>query len=115
MKPIKLILTLAILWNAAGVSQAQKEVVKDTITVQGVCDQCKARIEEAAYTKGVKFVEWDKHTQKLVIAYRTDKVTLHEIEEQIAQKGHNTEHMKANREDYDALPACCRYEHNHTH
>lgn len=96
-------------------SFGQDKVVEDTITVQGVCEQCKGRIEEAAYGKGVKYVNWDKATKKLYVAYRTDKVSLAEIEQRIAKAGHNTQNVQAARNDYESLPQCCRYEHVHDH
>lgn len=76
---------------------------------------CKERIEEAAFGKGVKFAEWNKTTDELAIAYRSDKTSIAEIEKRVAQAGHSTEHVKAEEEDYTKLPECCRYEHEHKH
>lgn len=92
-----------------------KKVVEDTITVQGICQMCKARIEQAAYGKGVKFASWTNETSELALAYRADKVSLREIEERIAAAGHTTENVKATQVAYDELPECCRYEHMHKH
>lgn len=115
MKTLKSILILTVMLCGVHQSFAQGKVTQDTIMVEGVCDQCKSRIEEAAFGKGVKHVSWDKQTKQLAIAYRNDKVELHEIEERIAKAGHNTENVKTERVDYEGLPACCRYEHVHTH
>lgn len=97
------------------IGYAQNKVEQDTITVHGICEMCQKRIENAAYGKGVKFAQWTNATSTLVIAYRTDKTTLDEIETRIAQAGHSTEHKVADREDYEKLPECCRYESLHKH
>lgn len=95
--------------------QAQQKVAEDTIIVKGVCGMCKARIEEAAYGKGVKFASWNQETDELAIAYRTDKTTLQEIEDRVVKAGHSTAGKVAQQVDYDQLPACCRYEELHKH
>ncbi|MEZ4721076.1 MAG: metal transporter [Flavobacteriales bacterium] len=89
---------------------SQNSVVKDTITVEGICGMCKTRIEDAAFGKGVKFAEWTNASSELVIVYRSDKTSLEEIEDRIAKAGHSTEHKKAEKADYESLPDCCRYE-----
>ncbi len=81
-----------------------KKVVEDTIIVEGVCGMCKSRIEEAAFGKGVKFVEWTNSTSELAIAYRSDKTSMEEIEARVAKAGHNTQNIKATKEDYESLP-----------
>lgn len=88
---------------------AQKKVIETTIEVEGVCDNCKHRIENAAYVKGVKFAQWDKHTKKLKIAYKSDKITLEEIQKSIANAGHDSGEIKADSTSYAKLPACCAY------
>jgi periplasmic mercuric ion binding protein len=113
MKIIQKIFFTLVLAGFAGAGNAQ--VVEDTITVEGICGMCKKRIEEAAYGQGVKFVEWTNATSQLAIAYRSDKVTLEEIEKRIAAAGHSTTHVKATEEQYNALPECCRYEHVEKH
>lgn len=94
---------------------SQNTVVSDTITVEGICEMCKKRIEEAAYGKGVKFAEWTNATSKLAIVYKSDKTSLNEIEDRIVKAGHSTEHRKAERSNYELLPDCCRYEDGHKH
>ena len=45
------------------------DVVKASYTVNGVCEQCKKRIEDAAYAKGVKYADWDVDTHLLTLKY----------------------------------------------
>lgn len=120
MKNITYIIGMALVVLFAVQSHAQeptKKTVETSIVVKGACNQCKERIENAAYIKGVKYAEWDKETKKLKLAYRSDKVSLDSIEYSIVKAGHDVGEKKADEEVYHALPACCKYrsEHIHTH
>ncbi len=116
MKSIQLFIIFFACCAISFHSNAQdKGVVEDTITVEGVCGMCKERIEEAAYGKGVKFASWDKNSKQLVLAYRSDKTSLEEVEGRIAAAGHKTENTAAKKDDYESLPDCCKYEHVDTH
>lgn len=99
--------------SATNIAMAQKASSKKTITetiqVEGVCQQCKQRIEKAALIKGVRFAEWDATTQELKVAYRPHLVEQEDIEKAIAQQGHNTENVKADDSVYEQLPSCCAY------
>jgi len=89
---------------------AQKSsTVTEKITVQGVCNMCKERIEEAAYLPGVKRAEWDKTSHQLTVTFRSDKVSLTKIEQNIAKAGHDAGPLKAANKDYQSLPNCCAY------
>jgi len=92
---------------AASSAYSQKKVVEDTIFVSGVCEMCKERIEKALDLKGIKLAEWDASTQKLFIAYRSDKISEEEIHKTIVAAGHDTDKMQAKDEVYATLPFCC--------
>ena len=77
--------------------------------VDGVCNMCKERIENAAYIKGVKHCEWNKDTEMLTVVYDPDKTDPDTVHKSIAAAGHDTEEMKADPEAYSKLPACCAY------
>jgi copper chaperone CopZ len=81
------------------------------IEVNGNCEQCKARIEKAAFgVKGVKSAEWhpDDHVLHLII--NEEKTTLTEVENALAKAGHDNQGARSRDADYQHLPACCRYE-----
>jgi len=86
------------------------ETITTEFHVDGVCNQCKARIENAAYIKGVKFCEWNQETEVLTVIYKPEKVELKQIHESIANAGHSTELMPADQEAYNKLPKCCLYD-----
>ena len=109
MKSIQIILILiGTSWASAGL--AQDKVIEDTLIVKGICGMCKERIENAAYGKGVKFVSWDQATDKLSLAFRSDKTSIAEIEQRVLKAGHSTSEHNASAENYAKLPDCCRYE-----
>ena len=86
-----------------------KDIRTDTIHVDGNCNMCKNRIENAALIRGVKKAEWHKHHDHLVVIYDANKVTSLEIEKAVAEVGHDTPNYKADDKVYDALPKCCLY------
>ena len=91
------------------VSAANHNLVTEHKTVTGACDQCKNRIENAAYIKGVKFAAWDAKSQDLTIKFDTTKTSSDMILQSIAKAGHDNEKFKATEEDYNKLPKCCKY------
>lgn len=86
-----------------------KDIATDTFKVEGNCEMCKKRIENAAYIKGVKRADWNKETHELVIIYRPSKTSAEAILKSVAKAGHNSELATANEADYESLPKCCHY------
>ncbi len=112
MKSIIKILSIGIaLFTVTNTVTAQgtKNIQTEIFEVNGVCGMCEKRIEDAAMIKGVKMAEWNKHTQKLKVIYKPEKVNLIDIHKAIAKAGHDTEKVKATDEAYNKLPKCCAY------
>lgn len=105
---MKNIIAIAILIMAS-LSVKAADIKTDTILVEGNCEMCEMRITSAAKIKGVQSVSWDMNTQKLVITYNAEKVSLEKIEQRIAAAGHDTEHVKASENAYQSLHKCCKY------
>jgi copper chaperone CopZ len=82
----------------------------DTFAVNGNCNMCKERIEQAADLKGVSFASWDVKTKKLTVKYNTEKVSLEDIQKSIAKAGHDSPGYKADNKVYDKLHHCCQYD-----
>ncbi len=102
-------LLLILLLPLSSVFAQKSKVVTEKITVQGTCNMCKERIEDAAYIQGVKRAEWDKTSHQLTVTYKSEKVSLLEIEQSIAKTGHDAGAIKASEEHYQSLPNCCAY------
>lgn len=108
----KYILTIiTVLTLSVGFSQEKSSpIVEKTFKVDGVCGECKARIESAALrTKGVKTANWDKKTKDLTVIYNSKKVKLETIQGAVAGKGHETPLIPADSVSYTNLPGCCKY------
>ena len=99
----------ASIFSAQKAVAGKNDIVTGTYTVNGVCEQCKKRIEDAAYLKGVKYAGWDVTTHNLTVKYDSTKTSFALILKSIARAGHDAGEYKAEDEDYNKLPACCRY------
>ena len=111
MKTVLPLLLLSLVLNGTSFMDDQKkDLVKEVIEVDGVCSMCKTRIEKSAFTaKGVKSAQWDVDSHQLTVVYDRAKVSMTQIEKEIAEVGHNTSNIEAPKAAYDALPMCCKY------
>ena len=107
---MKTIISILIAIRISCFVNAQKAQT-DTLNfkVEGVCEMCKQRIEEASLIKGVKSAKWDKGTGILTAIIRPDKVTEDDIHKSISNVGYTTSKVKATEAAYKKLPKCCRY------
>ena len=111
----QLIITILAIFVIGNIANAQSSTITKSVKVDGVCGQCKKRIENAAYLKGVKYAEWNKNTQILKVVYNNTKTTLEQIENNIAKTGHKAGTVKATNDNYKKLPDCCAYKEVHPH
>lgn len=106
---------LAVLFVLSGntaAAQLAKPMAKDTTVnfkVFGACEQCKARIENAAKGRGVKKASWDVDSKILQLTYSVAQTSLEKIQHRIVSVGHDLENKKANDNVYKDLPSCCHY------
>lgn len=96
-------------------SAQNKSIDTASFTVNGICGMCEDRIENAAYIKGVKQVEWNKMEQKLTIIYKPKKVTIEEVAKSIADAGHDNQYFKASDKAYGLVNNCCKYREGEIH
>ena len=109
MKKILIILLALPLGMVA--QEKQKKSTKAEFKVHGNCEICEKRIEKAALSiKGVKSADWDIPSNQISLIYNPAKANLETIHAAIAAKGHDTSQAKAEEDDYDALPNCCKYD-----
>ncbi|MDR1502251.1 MAG: cation transporter [Prevotella sp.] len=79
------------------------------LTVQGNCEICKQRIENAALSvNGVFSATWNVQNGKLQIGFNPEKTNIGEISEAIAKVGHDTDKNKADKIKHDELSDCCK-------
>jgi mercuric ion binding protein len=104
-----IIIFLSVLFSASAVLAQDKDVLTETYKVQGNCNMCKQRIEEAAHIKGVKRAEWDKNKHELTVTYKPEKTNADAILASVAKVGYSSEKAEADEKAYNKLPKCCRY------
>lgn len=110
MKNIIIVLMVFVGYAAAAQDIKSKNAKYD-IEVNGNCDQCKKRIERAAYSvSGVKSAVYEVDDQMLHLIINEEKTSLVDVQKAIAKVGHDTEDIKATDEDYSNLHHCCLYE-----
>ena len=108
-KKIFILLTfLSILIPA--IAFAGDATTKTTFKVWGNCEKCKKRIEKAAKTDGVKTAVWDVDKKIMTVSFIPSKITVDQIEQNIAKIGYDTEKYKGDEAAYNKLPQCCQYD-----
>lgn len=105
----KLIL-LSVCVLAFTFTEAQTNEIADSVTVNGVCGMCKKNIEKSAMDAGATFAFWNKKTKVLNVKFDSGKTNRERIEQKIADKGYDTEDIKASDDAYNKLEMCCQYE-----
>jgi outer membrane receptor for ferrienterochelin and colicins len=88
---------------------AQKNT-KEEVFVNGNCNMCKTRIENAAKKAGAKTAIWSSETKKLLLEFDPAKSSTAKILQNVADAGHDNQLYKTSAETYDNLPGCCLYD-----
>ena len=110
MKNILLVLMLTISGFCVQAQQKNKNA-RYTFEVSGNCEQCKKRIEKAAYAvSGVKMAVWNVETHELNLILNEEKNSVAAVKKALSAAGHDTDETKATDEAYQSLHSCCQYE-----
>jgi copper chaperone CopZ len=103
-------ITLFFLIVVTSASFAQDKNAKATMTVDGICAMCKARIEKACLnTKGVKYAQWSIETHELKLIYDARKTVVDSIKQSVLDAGHDVKELKATDAAYANVHPCCKY------
>ncbi|MAY82999.1 MAG: ATPase [Flavobacteriales bacterium] len=108
----KLIAIILCVWSINTIAQEEsnKNIAETTFEVDGVCEMCKKRIENAVMrAPGVKLAEWNVETHMLKVVYKPSKVNEDELHAAVNAVGHDTEKQKAEDEVYEQIHKCCHY------
>lgn len=105
------ILLVGLLSLTAGAQEKKNKNAKYTIEVNGNCEQCKKRIEKAAYSvTGVKSAVWHIDDHELHLIINEEKTSVADVKKAVAKVGHDAGDVRAGDEDYARLHECCKYE-----
>ncbi len=107
---MKKFLLFLLLGFSVGAQAQQKKPVTVTINTPSVqCDMCKKKIEDyLKYEEGVTKVLVNPKQKKTTVTFLTDRTNLENIKTAIANVGYDAEEIKAEKDAYNKLPACCK-------
>lgn len=93
---------------------SKTEVVDGTTTstfkVWGNCEMCKETIEGSLKVDGVTKADWDVDSKVMTVTYDNSKITLDQIQKNVASVGYDNEKYKGDDHAYTDLPGCCQYD-----
>jgi len=81
-----------------------------TFKVWGNCEMCKETIEGSLKVAGISKADWNVDSKIMTVTYDSTKITLDQIEKNIAGVGYDTEKYKGDDKAYHELAECCQYE-----
>ncbi|MES2411952.1 MAG: metal transporter [Bacteroidota bacterium] len=111
MKNIVLGMMLLFVALSTQAQEKKNKNAKYEFEVNGNCEQCKKRIEKAAFSvSGVKSAEWHVDDHMLHLIINEEKCSELDVKKAVAKIGHDTDELKASDEVYDKLHHCCKYE-----
>ena len=98
----------------SGNTESKTEIVNgvatSTFKVWGNCEMCKETIEGSLKVDGVSKADWSTETKMINVSYDTTKMSLDQIQKNIALVGYDNEKYKGDDKAYSGLPECCQYE-----
>lgn len=110
MKRIILVLLITLAGFTTQAQEKKNKNAKVDVAVKGNCEQCKRRIEKAAYSvSGVKSAQWHEDDQELHLIIDESKCSADNVRAAVAKSGHDTDKVKATEEAYNNLHSCCQY------
>lgn len=111
MKNIVLGMMLLFVTLSTQAQEKKNKNAKYDVEVNGNCEQCKKRIEKAAFSvSGVKSAEWHMDDHMLHLIINEEKCSVLDVKKAIAKVGHDTDEVRATDADYSNLHHCCLYE-----
>lgn len=81
-----------------------------TFKVWGNCEMCKETIESSLKTEGIEKADWNVDTKIMTVTYDNSKITLDQIQKNIASVGYDNEKYKGDDKAYKELAECCQYD-----
>lgn len=109
MKTIFITILISLISTIGLGQEKKKKTTEINFKVDGICDMCKNRIEDALDVKGIKFSEWNVDSHNCIVAYKPSLITEKEIHQLIADVGHDTDSTKATDSVYNKIHHCCKY------
>lgn len=84
--------------------------LRSTFKVWGNCEMCKDAIENSLQGEGITEASWNMETKALVVTYDSTKITLDQVQKNVAAVGYDNVKYKGDDKAYENLPGCCKYD-----
>lgn len=81
-----------------------------TFKVWGNCEMCKETIESSLKVDGIIKADWNVDSKIMTVTYDNSKITLDQIQKNIASVGYDNEKYKGDDKAYNELAGCCQYD-----
>jgi periplasmic mercuric ion binding protein len=85
-------------------------VVSTSFKIWGNCEMCKETIEGSLKVEGIKKADWSPETKMIAVEFDSTKISLDQIQKNIASVGYDNEKYKGDDNAYNQLPGCCQYD-----
>ena len=85
-------------------------IASSTFKVWGNCEMCKETIEGSLKVDGITKADWNVETKEITVSYDDKKISLDQIQKNIASVGYDNEKYKGDEKAYGELPGCCQYD-----
>jgi len=96
--------------NAINKTETQNGVTVSTFKVWGNCEMCKETIEGSLNVNGISKADWNVDSKIMTVTYDNSKISLDQIQKNIATAGYDNEKYKGDDSAYKELPDCCQYD-----
>jgi len=83
--------------------------LRSTFKVWGNCEMCKETIEGSLKADGITEADWNTETKVLSVTYDSTKITLDQVQKNVAAVGYDNVKYKGDDKAYENLPQCCKY------
>lgn len=112
MKNLLMMLVIFLtITTAANAQEKKNKNAKHDVEINGNCEDCKKRIEKAAYSvSGVKSAVWDIDSHNLHLILNEEKASVTDVKKKIAAIGHDSNDIFATDVVYENLHHCCQYD-----
>ena len=71
---------------------------------------CKETIESSLKVDGITKADWNVDSKIMTVSYDEKKITLDQIQKNIASVGYDNEKYKGDDKAYSELAGCCQYD-----
>lgn len=111
---IAIAITSCVTKSESEATATKTEVVNgvstSTFKVWGNCEMCKETIDRSLKVEGVSKADWNVDSKILTVSYDTNKITLDQIQKNVAAVGYDNDKYKGDDKAYHELADCCQYD-----